>query len=474
MDGEEFDAQDRTKWILSFRDKLIHELDRPGVWPTKVEVYLDKDNIQSGNVPYQIKDTLSRTLVFVCLVSDNYWRRPYCVEEFATFQQSLKSNRMFPKQPPQSEQRRMIPVLLTPLNDGEMSSMRDLRHYEFYDKTTEDRFSLDRIGDGCDTMRQLAVTISGVLRDIRGPGGILYGDGGKAFVSFTPELEAWRIGLRSELEHFGVLVKPEQNRRPATVDEVATFIQGAVDEFAISIHGIDEESVAEGQAAPLPECEAVRLMQEQYCQRRRPEKILLWAPDGSDASSERYNEFLKDIQAIKCPGFSLCDQAYPDFRGQVFSELSAVDRTPRWTPRGGDILPEGMKGLYLLRQTSDARDDRYIAMLGFLKGLQSVKVWESADPDNTDPAASRLREEWILSEASSVLVFGSVDSVQFVRQSYRGKLKNWKKASTSLGFYLAMPDSDFRSSKCVVFGSNGPFDKDKFITALGRILPGGT
>lgn len=466
-DGEDFDFADKTKWILDFRDKLVAELSRSGTWPMKVEIFLDMESIQSGSIPQHITDALSRTLVFVCLVSKTYWQRAYCADEFETFKRNADQNPLLANQMGRD---RVIPVLIGPLDDNEILPLEDIKFHELYDQGTKDRLPIDRSGAGHQVMQQLAVNVASVLRSIRGRDGVLYGQGGKAFVNSTSGLMGSFAGLQSELEYLGLLVRPERNVLPESREAVAALVDQEAGGCAIAVHGIDPESAPFSSDEVVPEYDAIRLMRDR-CLEGQPQKMLIWTPRRDEADSLHYKELVDDLAATASVGVEVHALPFPKFRPLVFSALSAVDRTPRWVPRQSDVLPDGSLGVYLLRQPSDARDQTCASLRRWLVSLQDVKVWESADPGHGDPASTRMREEWILAKATSVIIFGTLDSMAFVQQTYRGKLKTWDRAGTSLGFYLAVKETGFSPPKGKVFCSADMFDETAIRSAFRGILP---
>lgn len=453
-DGLTHDPTDRSKWIMGFRDKLQEELHNPNVWRLKAEIFVDKEEIVSGLIPHHIESALNKTLVFVCLVSPTYWQRPYCCEELATFRRIARNNPMLPDGRGAD---RIIPVVIERLSPRETGALGELKHHQLYDEVDGRRLFIDRAGEGLKRMGQLAVSVASVLRSIRGKDGPLYGQAGKVFLGFTPALVPMATGLASEFEHFGMIVKPD-GPLPAAPDALARLATQDAAECSIALHGFDHEFDPGELAAPKPEFQLASLVKDQ-CARGLPRKVLIWTPKRGEADSEHYREAIISLERdLQGGSVELYDLPYPEFKPLVFDTLNRIEPAPEWMPREKDQLPPGTRGIYLLRTPSDSRDARFGSLRDWLANIPKVKVWESADPGQSDPATIRAREEWILEQATAVFAFGSVDSIEFIRTTSRGKLQRWSRAASSLGFYLAVDHADFSPPKGIVLRAPGPFD----------------
>jgi hypothetical protein len=469
-DGLAHDPTDKSKWIMGFRDKLQEELRNPNVWRLKPEIFVDKEEILSGVIPDHIESALEKTLVFVCLVSPTYWQRPYCCEELATFGRIARNN---PLLPDGRGEDRIIPVVIERLSELETDPLGELKYHQLYDEADGRRLFIDRAGEGLKRMGQLAVSVASVLQRIRGKGGPLHGQGGKVFLGFTPALTPMATGLTSELEHFGMIVKPD-GPLPEARELLTQLAANDAAECSIAVHGFDNEFDPGEAATPQPEYELARLVKAQSAS-GFPRKVLIWAPERGEADSRHYRNALAALESNQQGGqVEIHDVPYTEFHPLLFDTLKKIDPAPIWRPREKDQLLPGFRGVYLLRTSSDSKDARFSGFRDWLGGLQNVKLWESADPDQSDPATIRLREEWILDQATAVFAFGSQDSMQFIRQTFRGKLKGWPRASTSLGFYLTVDQSDFDPPKGVVLCSAGSFDgiaaERTYATILASLL----
>ena len=432
LDNDQPSSGRQQGWVDRFEEGLRRELQ--DIWWQQICSFRDCNQIRGGAIDVAIDEAISEALAFVCLVSRTFLTSDWCVDELRKMTTAIRTE---PLLSPSKELERIIPVLLGPVPNDLLGTLANIKYVKAYTGSADDWTLLEPSdhGEGRRMVREVAMMVKEVVKNVRGKGGPLYGRNGQIFLSASPDLEFNRSGLRLSFEDYGFPVVPGgilPTSRTAYTEKIANLVTSS----RASVHGFgnDLSEPLDGLVPLHYEFEVAR----EACAAQRLTRSIVWIPDDWETTVTSQRTYVQNLQKDEeMPvNVAVYRVSFPELKNIIREACKSFGTETRPSP-------PGPQQIYVLYRPCDEENAHLQGLLRWVEILgREINKIILKPLFIGDPAHLRAHDESGRQASSTPLVFCGENANSWARAQY-GALKSSPHLPGRRIFYITPGTVDF-------------------------------